>query len=357
MLTNSYESCPPKRIALIKPSALGDIVHSLPVVTALRRRFPQARITWVVNKAYEPLLCGHPDLDATLAFPRRAISWQKPQSLLIFCRFLREMRCQHFDLVIDLQGLLRTGLMTFATGARRRVGLASAREGARWFYTDIVVDNQQPYRHAVDRYWLVADALGAGRFAKEFRFPDFPSELTRFSSILAGLSRPWMVLAPGARWQTKRWPIAHFAELIHRARCCFGGSVIVVGSSEDKHLANCFADGYSGNSLLDLTGKTTIPELVCVLKLADVVVANDSGPLHIAAALGRPVVAPFTCTQIQRTGPYGWFDSAVESSVPCQGSCIKRCSRMDCMVELTADRLWPVLRRHLADWERKATPA
>src|SRR5262245_15179364 len=125
----------PRRVALIKPSALGDIVHALPVLTALRKRFPEAHLTWVVNRAYEPLLAGHPHLDATLAFDRAALRhglW----SLGGLVEFACTLRRQQFDLAIDLQGLFRSGLMAWLTRAPRRVGPAAAREGATWFYTD-----------------------------------------------------------------------------------------------------------------------------------------------------------------------------------------------------------------------------
>src|SRR5947209_2962974 len=126
---------PASRIALIKPSALGDIVHSLPVLTALRSRYPTAHITWVVNRGYEPLLRGHPDLDATLPFDRGTSRTGLVNTAFNYARFLRQLRAQHFDLVIDLQGLLRSGLMAWASRAARRVGLSTAREGAAWFYT------------------------------------------------------------------------------------------------------------------------------------------------------------------------------------------------------------------------------
>src|SRR5437588_2058537 len=114
----------PQRIALIKPSALGDVVHALPVLSALRRRFPAAHLTWVVNRAYEPLLAGHPDLDATLAFERSSRNTGPLDAALRYGRFLSLLRQQCFDLVIDLQGLFRSGVMALATGAPRRVGLS-----------------------------------------------------------------------------------------------------------------------------------------------------------------------------------------------------------------------------------------
>ena len=130
----------PRRIALVKPSALGDIVNSLPVLTALRKRFPDAHISWIVNRAFAPLLQGHPDLDETIPFDRH-LTWLRPISgMSAMVRFVRELRRRRFDLVIDLQGLFRTGLIAYLSGAKRRVGLASAREGApgftrRWWTT------------------------------------------------------------------------------------------------------------------------------------------------------------------------------------------------------------------------------
>src|SRR2546425_3011391 len=121
---------PARRIALINPSALGDIVHSLPVLTALRRRYPDAHIAWVVNRAYEPLLRGHPDLDETVPFDRRARRKGLVTAVLGFGRLLRDLRRRRFDLAVDLQGLLRTGVMALATGAKRRVGLEGAPEKA-----------------------------------------------------------------------------------------------------------------------------------------------------------------------------------------------------------------------------------
>src|SRR5262245_29478156 len=183
----------PDRIALIKPSALGDIVHSLPVLCALRTRFADAHITWVVNRSYEPLLRGHKALDATLPFDRGAT-----KSALRLIRFARRLRAGRFDLVIDLQGLLRTGLMAAATGADRRIGLSSSREGASFFYTDVVPDEWNA--HAVDRYWRVATALGAGDGPMRFEVPLEPDAVAWADRQLARLPRPWFVFAVGARW-------------------------------------------------------------------------------------------------------------------------------------------------------------
>jgi lipopolysaccharide heptosyltransferase I len=347
---------PARRIALIKPSALGDIVHSLPVLTALRQRFPEAHITWVVNQGYEPLLHGHPDLDATRPFDRKAAGRNWFRAARYYGSFLRGLRREEFDLVLDLQGLLRSGLMVAASGAPRRVGLSTAREGAVWFYTDAVPTGDFERIHAVDRYWRIAEALGAGHGPKEFRVP-LPEPARRWAAeALAGCPRPWLMLGVGARWVTKRWLPAHFAELTRRVQRQVGATAVFVGGKDETPLAQAVADQLDGPRC-DLTGRTTLPQLAAVLALADVMLSNDTGPLHLAAALGRPVVAPFTCTRVVKNGPYGAAENAVETRVWCRGSYVKRCPRLECMAELTPDRLWPVLEGVLRTWENRCRSA
>jgi lipopolysaccharide heptosyltransferase I len=347
---------PARRIALIKPSALGDIVHSLPVLSALRRRYPHAHITWVVNRSYQPLLADHPDLDATLPFDRSAIRGGFLAAVVGYGRFFQLLRREKFDLVIDLQGLLRTGLMSLATRAPRRVGLDSAREGARWFYTDVIRGADIHTLHAVDRYWMVVEALGGEPGPKQFHVPLSTAARKWAEEQLDPLPRPWLMLGVGARWQTKRWPPLHFALLTRRAMERFGGSAVFVGGSDETPLAQAVQTRLS-SATLDLTGKTTLPQLAAVLARADVMIANDTGPLHLAVALGRPVVAPYTCTRVRRTGPYGYEENAVETRVWCQGSYLKQCERLECMAELTPDRLWPILEGILQQWQQNRLSA
>jgi lipopolysaccharide heptosyltransferase I len=347
---------PARRIALIKPSALGDIIHSLPVLTALRGRYPDASITWVVNRGLEPLLVGHPDLDATFPFDRGLLRQGWIKGGRAYGRFLRAFRHERFDLVIDLQGLFRSGLLAAISGAPRRVGLSTAREGATLFYTDVVPVADFQAIHAVDRYWLVAVALGAGAGAKCFRVPLADAARQWVAERLGGRPRPWVVLGPGSRWMTKRWPPSFFAALARQAQNRFGGTAILVGAGDESALARAVAAEVPGE-VCDLTGGTTLPQLAAVLAEANVMVANDSGPLHLAAALGRPVVAPYTCTRVLLNGPYGSQARAVETRVWCAGSYLKRCSRLECMAELTPDRLWPLLEEILETWRRSRRSA
>jgi heptosyltransferase-1 len=346
----------PQRIALIKPSALGDIIHSLPVLTALRQRYPQAYLAWVVNRGYAELLRGHADLDAVLPFDRGASRSGLFAAARNYGRFFQGFRQQQFDLVIDLQGLFRSGLMAACSGAGRRVGLSSAREGARMFYTDVIPVADFHALHAVDRYWLVAEAFGVGDLPKSFRVPLPEAERHWAAQLLRDYPRPWIALGVGARWQTKRWPPEHFAFLARRAQERVGGTVLFVGGPDETPLARATAGCLAGD-VCDLTGRTTLPQLAAVLASVDVMVANDTGPLHLAAALGRPVVAPYTCTKVLLNGPYGASAGAVEARIWCQGSYRKHCGRLECMAELTPDRLWPLLEGILRTWKRSSLSA
>ncbi len=346
----------PQRIALIKPSALGDIIQSLPVLTALRRRYPTAHIAWVVNRSYAELLRGHPDLDAILPFDRGASKSGLFTAVRNYGRFFQAFRQQRFDLAIDLQGLFRSGLMTACSGAARRVGLSSAREGASAFYTDVIPVPDFHALHAVDRYWLVADAFGVGHLPKSFRVPLPEADRRWAAALLGACPRPWMALGVGSRWRTKRWPPEHFAALARQAQGYAGGTVVFVGGRDETPLARATAERLTGE-VCDLTGRTTLPQLAALLASVDVMVANDTGPLHLAAALGRPVVAPYTCTKVLLNGPYGAAAGAVEARVWCQGSYRKRCGRLECMAELTPDRLWPVLEGILRTWKSSSLSA
>jgi lipopolysaccharide heptosyltransferase I len=346
----------PRRIVIIKPSALGDIVHSLPVLTALRRRFPTAHISWVVNRSYDGLLRGHPDLDEVLVFDRGAARHGFIAALQGTNDFFRRLAREKFDLVIDLQGLFRSAVMVAATRAQRRVGLSTAREGARWFYTDVVPVADFNDIHAVDRYWLIAEALGAAIGPKEFRFPSSATAEAWADETLAGCPRPWIMVGVGSRWMTKRWPAEHFATLVRKAQDRVGGTAVFVGGPDEDELARQVARRLRAATHI-VTGKTDLPQLTALLRRADVMVANDTGPLHLAAALGRPVVAPYTCTKVRLNGPYGAEAGSVEARVWCQGSYIKKCGRLECMAELTPFRLWPALHEALRSWENTCQSA
>jgi len=338
----------PRRVCLIKPSSLGDVVHAFPLLACLRRHWPDAKLSWVVNRGLRSLLDGHPDVDEVIPFDRNQIKL-RPGAVGALGRFLLDLRSREFDLTIDLQGLLRSGIMALATGAPVRVGLASAREGA-WLCTNHRVDDGGLEIHAVDRLLKVAEAFGADIESPAASVAFSSDDLLWAKAELDRLPRPWVALNVGARWLTKRWLPESFAEVARRAQSVLGAGLILVGAPEDRPLVDRVksALGPTPSPPLDLCGRTTLPRLAALASQVDLFLSNDTGPLHLAAASGAPCVGVYTCTSPTRTGPYGVRSVAARSCVWCAPSYRKSCDRMECMSELSPDRVWAVVQSHLA---------
>jgi lipopolysaccharide heptosyltransferase I len=335
----------PARVCIIKPSSLGDVVHALPILSAVRGHWPGVHLAWVVNAPFRDLLEGHPDLDELIVYDRGR---RKIDAAGIggIAGVLARLRRGGYDLTIDLQGLFRSAVLAAATRAKVRVGMADAREGARWFYTHRV-DAPRLGIHAVDRVLRVARALGADVAEPQFHLA-IPDEDRRWAQqALEALPRPRVVLNLGARWPTKRWPPQHFAAIGRRAVADFAAGLIAVGAAEDRPLVDALARQVAPWPLLDLCGQTRLRQLAALTLEADLLLSNDTGPLHLAAAAGARVVGIYTCTSPRLTGPYGPRVATVQSGVWCAPSYRKRCRRLDCMSELAPDHVWPVVRGQL----------
>ncbi len=335
-------SSDPIRICIIKPTSLGDVVHALPILSALRSRWPGSHISWVISRPYQDVVRGHRDLDEMLVFdrPRGGLDFADVAQA---CRLWQRLWNGHFDLTIDLQGLLRSALFVAATRAKVRVGMADAREGSRWLYTDLVNAPRQGI-HAVDRVLRVAHALGAAAEEPQFNVAIGPEDHEWAHAQLAAVPRPRIILNAGARWLTKRWPPHHFAAIGRRAAAEFGASLVAVGSAGDRPLVDAIRSHLGPVGLLDLCGRTRLKQLAALALECDLMISNDTGPLHLAAAAGARVLGIYTCTSPALTGPYGPHVATVQSCVWCAPSFIKRCRRLDCMIELSPDRVWPVVK-------------
>ncbi len=344
----------PERIAILKPSALGDIVHALPVLSALRQLYPKSQISWIVNRSYAGLIDGHPHLDQVLHFDRQAGQSGWLASIKEAGRMLRTIRQQRFDLFIDLQGLLRTGIMTQFSRASIRMGLSTAREGAAWCYNHVVpVATLQ--MHAVDRYWRVIEELGGAALHKQFILPVSAEANHWAEDHLLAWPPPWIMINLGTRWETKRWPVEHFVTLTRHIQHRYGGTACLVGGPNEMHLSQAFAQAIGAEATVhDLVGRTHLQQLVALLARADLVISNDSGPLHIADALGRPVLAPFLCTSPMRTGPYQQPQGVEATQVSCAASYLKKCQRMDCIRELIPVRFYRHLEGLLQPWLKRS---
>jgi heptosyltransferase I len=335
----------PSRICIIKPSSLGDVVHALPILAALRARWPAAHIAWVVSRPFRELLEGHPALDELIVHDRTARQGDF-LGLVANAALLRKLSRSRFDLTIDLQGLLRSGVMTAATRSRVRVGLADAREGATWFYTDLV-DASRLSLHAVERTQRVAAAFGARMPEPQFDLPISANDIQWAREILAPLPLPRIVLNVGARWLTKRWPPEHFAVLGRRLVATYGAGLIAVGSASDRLLVQALQEHIAPITVFDLCGMTNLHQLAALSTEADIFISNDTGPLHLAAAAGARVIGIYTCTNPALTGPYGPRATTVQTGIWCKCSLKRTCDRMECMGELTPERVWPIVQQQI----------
>jgi lipopolysaccharide heptosyltransferase I len=333
-----------QRILIVKPSAFGDIVHSLPFLHVLRRGFPDAHIAWVVGRPYLDLLEGHPEIDEIVVFERER--WGRWRRLPLTCvelfGFVRRLRRKRFDLVVDLQGLIRSGLLSWATGAPKRVGFADAREFSRHFY-NVRVRVGDENMHAVERYLLVARELALEiRSRAEFNV-HIPPEAHRFAEEFLGAAnaqpRPVVVLLPSSRWATKRWPADCFAALADRVTAELDGAALFLGGAGDAALVERIRGMMKGRSL-SLAGGTSIKQSAALLSRAAAVVANDSGPMHLAAALGAPVVALYGPTSPARTGPYGGNVRVLKSARECAPCFAPECDDPQCMRDISVEQVF-----------------
>lgn len=334
-----------RRVLVIKPSALGDVVQCLPLLGPLKQRFPEAEFGWTIGRESAGLLADHPGLSRLHLFHRRG-------PLRFQLGLAAELRSARYDLVFDLQGLLRTGLMTWATGAPLRVGLETTREGAR-YACHLLLPGTGRDVSAHERYWRVAEALGVGNGPRTTGLA-IPDDTRRtVATWLACLPRPLMAIHSGAKWETKRWPPERFAEVAARFARETLGSCVLVGGPSEVDLASAVIERLPvGTPVLNLAGRSSLKELAVLLELADVVLSNDSGPMHLAAAMGTPVVGVFTCTDPILSGPAGDGHERIATRVPCAAGYHKTCphsgaGRHACFQELDSLRVWQGVRRIL----------
>ncbi|HWV46109.1 MAG TPA: lipopolysaccharide heptosyltransferase II [Nitrospira sp.] len=310
------------RILLIKPSSLGDIVHAFPVVSAIKTQWPGSHITWLVKRQWADLVERAEGVDRVWPVEMRIRSW---------IREGRALRAQRFDIAIDLQGLFRSAIVARFSGAPTRIGFANGREGSPWFYTQRI-PVLSPDIHAVDRYLSVAAALGSSlpgkpRFGLRLLEKDMATvrELCRRKGF--SMDKPWVAMNIGARWPTKRWPLASFAAVVDQLHETHRDPVVMIGSADERAYTNRLR-ALTDRPFVDLSGEIPLGCLPALLSTATAMITNDSGPMHIAAALGVPVIAMFGPTSAIRTGPYGAGHHVLAGRVSCS-PCFSRVCRHD----------------------------
>lgn len=335
-------------ILVIKMSALGDVIQALPVIPALKERFPGSRIHWLVEEAAEPVVRCHPGIHRVLVSRRSA--WPRdlrkpgawPMAMSQIRALVAELR-RPYDLAIDLQGLLKSGIWMGVAKARRKVGFKGARERLSRLFLNEAIGGINAELHAVEKYLQLVARLGCSKVERpEFGLRAPREAMARMRSLLASKGwdpdGPWAVLVPCARWASKRWSQAGFARLGDRLVKDLGLQVALVGLGQDKPLLEGITAGMR-NRAVNLAGSTDVLSLMAMLEMAKVVVSTDTGPMHMAAALGTPVVALFGPTAPWRTGPYGSNSRVVRQEMSCSPCFRKRCSTRSCMESIDPEHV------------------
>jgi len=313
------------KVLILKPSSLGDVVQALPVLRLLRLHRPDAQVFWWLDAGLTPLLEGDPDLAGIIPFDRRR--WKSPRHWGEAARSLRDIRARKFDWVIDLQSLARSAIVAWLADGGFTIGLQDTREGAPALY-DVSVPRPTPLTHAVDWYLEVLSQLRIPVHRNFVWLPERPAVAAAVREKWNLDGTRWVTVLPGARWENKRWPIGHFVEAVRLCAADFPDvRFAILGSANERALGEELAQA-APKRCLNLTGGASLLEMIEWLRLCTVTVSNDTGPMHAAAALGKPIVALFGPTEPRRTGPYGQIERALQFHAPC-APCMKSYCRVD----------------------------
>lgn len=298
-----------QRILIIRPSALGDVARSVPVLASLHAAMPHAKIDWLVRDSFAPIIAAHPALHEVVLFPRndfskwfRTLRWDKIRA------FGKSLAARQYDIVIDAQGLARSGWMTWASGAKVRVGHRDARELGWLGMTHRV--RTAKMTHTVDKMLSLLEPLGVPALRDTHAMQLYcAAKDEAWLREQAFASREYVVLAPTSVWTSKEWPADRFAALADHLskRGAPGGlPVVLVGAKHERERIGVLLDVAKRNPLvIDRVGETTIGQLMAVIKHSRLTVANDSASVHIAVGFDKPLVALLGCTNPKLVGPYG----------------------------------------------------
>ena len=328
------------KILILKPSSLGDVVHALPVLRMLKRHRPESEIFWWINEDLAPLLEDDPDLSGRFVFNRR--NWNLGNGGIRALRGIQAMRREQFDVALDLQGLSRSAVVAWLSGAETVIGLEHTREGAGMAY-DVTAARVPWETLATERYLSVLPLLGVPvRWDFEW-LPVRKKVAARVREQAQAKPGRWVMLLPGARWDNKRWPVELYAQTVKLLAARDSGlSFAVLGARSDSPLAESIVRT-APERCLNLTGRTSLPEMIEWLRLADAVIANDTGPLHIAAALGRPLVPIYGPTNPRRTGPHGQVNDVLQARdlecVPCMKDSCSHREPLACLRAITPEQV------------------
>lgn len=333
----------PHRLLIVLLGAIGDVVRGLPLAMRIRRGAPDTRILWAVEPASAPIVQGHPAIDERVVFRRG-------EGATAFAAFLREVRGLSADIALDLQRHLKSGLTTWASGAPRRVGFhwRDSREG-NWVFCNEHIEPVERFSSKLHHYLKFADHLGVPPGPVEFGLRPSADEDARVEQLLGDLPRPFAVFFVGASGPSKRWFPDRIAAVCRGLRERGLGVVLSAARNEAEVAARVVEAG--ATDALDLAGRTSLREVIALAARARLAIGGDSGPMHIAAAVGTPVIGLFGATHPGRSAPYGYAEYVVRGEVPCAPCYLKECPiGQVCMESITPEAVLSRVDAVLGAW-------
>ena len=332
-MTPTVPKLTPRKILIVLHGSIGDVTRALPLATLLRRGFPDARIIWSIEPACLPLVHGYPGIDEVIVFERQ-LGWKG------FFPFLSRIRAERFDLVLDLQRHLKSGIVSWWSHAPRRIGFnrADCKE-LNWVFNNLHIDCYGNAVPKLDHYLKFAEFLGIASSPVEWRFSLDAEENAAVSHHLTGVSPIFAALFVGTRWPSKQWfpeQMARCAELLRRE---YQMDTLLLGGLNDRELA-LSAVAAAQTRLVNLVGQTSLREALGIIQRAAVAIGPDTGLMHIAAAVQTPVISLWGATDPGRTGPYGFADLTILGKAPCVPCNQRNCNiGRICLESITAAQI------------------
>ncbi len=338
---------PPRRVLIVLLGAIGDVVRALPLLGRIRRAWPDAHLAWAVEPKSRPVLERHPWLDELIVYDRRRAPWSIPA-------FIGRLRRGRFDLVIDLQRHLKSGLIALASGAPDRIGFAAA-NAKEWNdrFSTRQIDPQPRMRLKLTQYQAFGDALEIAPAPIEFGLTLAADESARALAHLEGLARPLVGVILGSSWPSRIYFPEAVAAVIRALAAPAEGvpalTPILIGGPEDAPLGAAVRRELDGLEARDLTGRTSLRDLVAIFGACAVAFGPDCGPMHIAAAVGCPVVSLWGSTAPERSAPWGYAHLAMRGEIPCHPCYLRDCPiGRECMRRIAPEDVAATVRRALA---------
>lgn len=334
------------RILIVRLSAIGDVIRTLPAVHLIREELPKAYLGWVVESAPHSLINGHPEIDKFFIFPkkqiRQAIKESKfKEAFQLLKGFGAELKAEQFEITIDLQNLFKSGMVTLLSGAKTRIGYGLGREGSKFFLTDPITPPCKSHRMMsfVDWQMELVRRLGVSDGDVQFILPDYFNEEARINQFLHdhNIAGDYFCLAPGTSWSNKSWTPAGMARLADRLSDY--GRVIIIGSELDRKISDQVLKLTKTNSI-DTIAAFNLRELAVLLRKARLYVGGDTGPMHLAVAVGTQVIAWFGPTSPLVHGPYQAGAVTFNLDLPCQPCNKRKCNTKHCLQDLGLETVW-----------------